>query len=681
MNIKRAKIVFILVGIMLLTGCAYNMDETSSRSEVSDPMQSQTDVSTVDSPGISYGLEFAPDDISLVGGKLTLSPKLECGETSTNVGLMVFVDGIAQEYSTESDADKQFIKRFDIEAETETTCNLIVDSKIYNDIDNHTINVVSLLAPEFKPTIDTPNFGVYHHMLRVPSIELSNEIVEVSSDESPKVLKADNSVLTKKQKELLGLQEGTSVTSVDLFQNGDALSNTYSKKKSEKGLELTLYAYSTIPIVEDFRIEFFVNHKPASFNDGYEYLDVKMEGEKITELEITLDDVRIGDFVYCIATPLIAGEVPYKSESKMVLDEDSATNDNIPGESKPGESTPSESKTGNSQENNSVPSSIHSNTVTQLTKNVTPVFAIGNSAYFKERYGDAVYKMNSNMEVEKKFEKKCQITVHDDKISAIIADTHTISEGGRVTKNDNPTVTIELLDSNFNTLRSAQVSKLFDKMTVYHAASNIDFDENRIIYVSRNENGADELRCCDWDLKNINTLMTLPNSTENIASDFETIFLTDSFIAFKASGQNQGTSEDFYGICDFKGNYQIYQKNGISNKIQVVENTVMWSDEHVDVAGGSIPSGEVVLYKNGKFEKIQTENPIESQDAFLTGKDEFFTALSDGEILRQYKNGSKSSEIALDTGERSLSIIRAGDKVFANIVKDGQYKLKFWELN
>lgn len=665
MNIKRAKIVF-LVGIMLLTGCAYNMHETSSRSEISDPMESQTDVNTVDSPGISYGLEFAPEDISLVGGKLTISPKLQCGETSTNVGLMVFVDGVAQEYSTESDDDKQFIKRFDIEAEKEITCNLIMDPKIDNDIDYHTINVVSLLAPEFKPTFDTPNFGVYHHMLRVPSIELPNEIAEASSDGNPNVLKADNSVLTKKQKEQFGLQEGTSVTSVDLFQNGDALSNTYSKKKSEKGLELTLYAYSTIPIVEDFRIEFFVNHKPASFNDGYEYLDVKMEGEKITELEITLDDVRIGDFVYCIATPLIAGEVPYKSESKMVLDEDGASNDKTPS---------------NSQDNNSVPSSIHSNTVTQPSENVTPVFAIGNSAYFKERYGDAVYKMNSNMEVEKKFEKKCPIVFHDDKISAIIADTHTVSEGGRITQKDNPSVTIELMDSDFNTLRSAQVSKLFDKMTVYYAPSHIDFDENRIIYAYRNENGADELRCCDWNLKNIKTLMTLPNSTENIASDFETIFLTDSFVAFKASGQNEGTREDFYGICDFKGNYQIYQKNGISNKIQVVENTVMWSDEHVDVAGGSIPSGEVVLYKNGKFEKIQTENPIESQDAFLTGKDEFFTALSDGEILRQYKNGSKSSEIALDTGERSLSIIRAGDKVFANIVKDGQYKLKFWELN
>ncbi len=671
MKLKRVSIA-LMAAVMLLSGCSKQdipddiSNASQNSSQIADPMKSQKDTGTDELPGISYGLEFAPDDISLVGGELTLSPKLQCGETSTNVGLMVFIDGAAQEYSTESDANKEFIKRFDIEAETEITCNLIVDPKIDNGIDFHTINVVSLVAPEFKPTFDVPNFGVYHHMLRVPSIELSSEIVKAFSNESPKVLKADNSVFTKKQKELLGLQEGTSITSVDLLQNGDVLSNTYSKKESEKGLELTLYAYSTIPITEDFRIEFFVNHKPASFNDGYEYLDVKMEGEKITELEITLDDVRIGDFVYCIATPLIAGEVPYKSESKMVLGENGASNDKIPG---------------NSQDNNSEQSNIHGNTVTQLTENVTPVFAIGNSAYFKERNGAAVYKMNSDMEVEKKFEKKCPITVHDDNISAVFADTHIISEGGRITHKDDPSVTIELLDSDFNTLRSAQVTELFDKMTVYYASSHIDFDESRIIYVYRNENGADELRCCDWELKNINTLMTLPNSTENIASNFETVFLTDSFIAFKASGQNQGISEDFYGICDFEGNYQIFQKNGISNKIQVVENTVMWSDEHVDVAGGSIPSGEVVLYKNGQFEKIKTDNPIESQDAFLTGTDEFFTALSDGEILRQYKNGLKSSEIILETGERALSILRTDDKVFANIVKDGQYSLKYWELS
>ncbi len=158
---------------------------------------------------------------------------------------------------------------------------------------------------------------------------------------------------------------------------------------------------------------------------------------------------------------------------------------------------------------------------------------------------------------------------------------------------------------------------------------------------------------------------------------FNSIAIADGYVAFTATDKHG----HYYGVCDFNGKSELQPKEGISNDIQAIGETALWSDMNVNVVGGEIPSGEIVMYTDGEFRMIKPENPIESQDVFLTGENEFFTALSDGDILRQYKNGVKTAEIPLEKGEQTISVTRAGNKVFAATRVNGEYKLRIWELS
>lgn len=75
----------------------------------------------------------------------------------------------------------------------------------------------------------------------------------------------------------------------------------------------------------DYRVSFYKNHELVKFNGKYDNLDVTAEGGKITEVNISIDDVSAGDFMYCVAVPLESVHeyvYPIKTDSVMVVDSD-----------------------------------------------------------------------------------------------------------------------------------------------------------------------------------------------------------------------------------------------------------------------------------------------------------------------------------------------------------------------
>ncbi len=661
MKLKRVSIAF-MAAVMLLSGCSKQdiPGETQSgnisNSEISDPMRIPDVTDSEKFPSTSYGIQFTQDNVALSGNDLIVSPTLKGGISSTHVGIMVFVDGILQKYSTEISSEKQYMKPFDIEAGSETTHNLTVDARIDGELEEHYVSMITMLAPEYIPSADTPRFGFYHKVLRPFSVAAPDKTEEISGSESYRILKAENSVLTKKQLEKFGLDEDEDdgyATEFGLLQGDDILETTYTLTNSENKLDLKFYAYTTEPVTSNYRVTFFVDHKPVKFNGDFDFLDISLEGGKISETEIELNGINPGDFVYCIAVPLLSGKHAFKSESKMILN-----NENTYGEHSSGSTAPHGSDTD--------PISISSEKTVDISKRMETSFAINDNVYAYEHSKKALHKLDTNGDFIKTREGAAEVRAHGDTISLISLNTSTMLEDGAFMAVENPSVTLTLLDDDLEEIRSLEITE--------NIANEYDFDEKRIVCVYESENGGGELRVFDWEQKNAKTLMTLSDMDDG---RFNSIAIADGYVAFTATDKHG----HYYGVCDFNGKSELYPKEGMSNDIQVVGETALWSDKHVDVVGGEIPSGEIVIYTDGEFRIIKPDNPIESQDVFLTGENEFFTALSDGDVLRQYKNGVKAAEIPLEKGEQTISVTRAGNKVFASTMVNGEYKLRIWELN
>ena len=674
MKFKRLS-ALLLSTVLLVSGCSKAEPDsipsgTTSNisSEISDPMKQPTYSSSEIPPATSYGFNFGTKDIDYGSEELILSPMLMGGDTPTRVGFMVFIDGIPQKYCSENSSEYSYISGFDIEENSEKTHELTVDAMVDNDMSEHIISVSTILAPDFVPPLETPTFGNYHRILRNKSKKLSDEITGIAAADEYKALKAENRVLTNEEKGEYGLGEeyGTGYAIECDLQQFKRLESTFALKSGENCLTATLCAYSTMPDVQDYRVTVFVNHKPVKINGDCDCVDVKMEGGKISKTEITLENIKVGDIVYCIAAPLTEGEVAMKSSSKMVIGDKSSGSDST--------STPPSESAENISDDDTVVSST-STPPAESAKNIddigaavstslAPMFAIGDNLYAETKRGSAVFpalcKVNSSGDVVKTLTDFSNARAHGDKISVVKYSGDTFSIGTNTMK-------IMLLDKDLNVIKSLNITGSYGK---------IDFNEDRIVYVS-NDN---EICSCDWNWENHKTLFSLSSASKG-AEYIVDIKLGDGFAAFNAQAEINNKDADFYGVCDFSGNYEIYRKDGI-NYSQVCGKTAVWGDRHTDVVNGVMPSGIFVMYTNGSFQNFRTENILESQDVFLTGENEFFTVIGDNYgVIKQYKNGVKIREISVGKGNSADNLVHTDSMLYADVIESSGRTMKCWELD
>ena len=640
---------FVLCFVLVLTGCSNQkipddvLNSDSDKTEIADPMdgsvsQDYSNVST------AYGVTFGEENIEYAQENLIIHPTLTGGEGRSAAGFLVFVDGIPYPYTTEQSENASYIADFEIPAETETVHDLTIqDAKVDASMNEHYMTAISLLAPAFVPDSEAPRFGIYHRALHIPTKNLSDGIASALGNTTYNILKAESSPMTNEQKEKFGLDinEGGALDFL-LLQTDDRLENTYSLANGENSIALTLDAYCTLPITVTYRITFFVNHAPVSFNGGYDCLDIEIEGGKISEEAITISGVKEGDFIYCVAVPLSAGESAYKSDSKMIVSHEAAESQTTKTENTPQPET----------------------AITLSYEDRFDVLTASADALYAVRYWGKpmLCKINASGEIEKQIEGSFgELHIHDGKIF-----TKEISSGDSnvITIGSSQTM-LRVFDSELNEIKSA-ASPMADDFTVIIQ----DFDEDMILF-TRIDGESQELCTCDWNGNNQKVLMCLPDSNAENASAFTNAFLCGNVVAFGAQGKIGNENADYYGVCDFSGHFEIHRKDGIQQPLQVYGNTALWSDYHVDLINGESPSGSCILYQNGRFQTITFENVNESQDVFLTSESEFYTAPADREgTIIQYVNGEKKSEYSFGSSNSIEGIYCTDNRIFVVITLD-----------
>lgn len=582
---------------------------------------------------ISYGFGLHGDEAEFTENSLKIPMLLKGAESSVDVGVMVYVDGILQEYSSEQSGNNSVMNRFSTTVNEDKTIPIYTDAKFDSSLSKHTINGISILYPDFRPESDSPYFGNNHKALSGSSSYISIDEKSVSYAENIHILKAESpSIITSEQKEKYEIRENTWDT-VSLLQSEND-SHAFTINDSESSLELDFAMYATSSGNSDYRFSFYKNHTLTKFNGEYDYLDVKVEGGKIVEAKINIDDVKVGDFLYGVAVPLNSTHeyiYPIKTNSIMVTGSEfnsGTTNGNSTSDNQPSES----------QTNNTDP-------MLNPMQNLTVLRPFKNGIVYQS--DDSICYSENGTEIVKSTQigsgSIVAASAHEDAFSVIKLELPSFEEKGI------------LMDRNLNVVKSIDLQKFMDENKI-DSYDFIDLASNAIYFVDRNM----RLCSCTWENGDVKVIANADSLGEpGIA--FTSIKRANDYIAFSANKESNGKVVSYYGIIKDNGEYQIYRKDGIASA-QTVGNVTLWSDAHVKP--GVQSSGEVVLYKDGEFVTLKTQDPTESAYAVLCNNGIVVTQLSNV-VIKQDSN-QKGAEIRV-YDDNKINRISISDHAFPPI--------------
>ncbi len=318
MSIKKT--IVILAVSMLLAGCNSNSrhNSTNSGGLISNPIAGDN-VPNFDAAGqrpVRYSIgikgenaQFISDDVIQV--PLTLNGEEECEK----VGVRVFIDGILQDFTP--DNSENWLNHNIMNVKTDdTNYELKVKALFDKNIESHKISALSLYNPEF-----TPKAGISlrnNHKAAAGAFRtLPTNDTQLNYADSAAICKAaDPSAITKKQSKKYNLK-GENSEAFLLLQNDG---NTYTLNATGSGVTLQFVAGTQVAGSEKYRVSFYKNHELVQFNGDYSYLDVSLEGGKISITDIEIADIKDGDFLYCIAVPTAShNEFAYPKKTDTVV--------------------------------------------------------------------------------------------------------------------------------------------------------------------------------------------------------------------------------------------------------------------------------------------------------------------------------------------------------------------------
>lgn len=697
---KKIKILFpILCTLIMLCGCSTNLTATPPVSDVVDnPFSQITEQENIQQGLVSiasYGLGYASNkELTITENIVTIPLELAGGAKGTQVGILVYLDGILQTYSTDNSEEELTMHLFDISAESKTTQPLYVNAVLDSSFKKHYINLVSVLLPEYRPENPDASFGTYHSGLTILPKELEIKGIETLLPYSNDILKSNDATVIKNSDIIkYGISEDSCASFV-LFSD---LNSDLNKKIYSDNGKLTLSLMSYTMQSDDngiYRVSFYKSHQLVKINGEYEYIDVNLSREKISFNDIIIDNIKAGDFVYCVAVPLSNEglEMPYKTKSVYVSVSDTPVESNISNESSKTDFTEDVSSTTQTTEGIEPSVTIVSSTeeetpVTESTSDVeTSTLGVNKQVLFT--YEDTLilagFKGNDELYIYTSKDGK-----NIDKeafISEGVIGIHRIrkTEDGYVILYYNSDLSISgnIYDKDFNCIKTIEFSKVLGYDPQLTSCELLDVNSNKICYT---KNNGSELYVCDLNGNNNKMLIKLDSSQNNAATLIVGISLMEDGVAITANGRNDNKSIYFYGVTDFDGNYKLYQKYQ-KNKIQApqtISNIAIWADTHLELTQTS--SGEIVVYNNGKFTTINTITSNESQYAFLgddgnsvlTYTEDFDNCSAN---ITVYEDGVAVKRLYVNTdGVIGNNLVLFAGKIYANIIGDS-YKLVCWDL-
>lgn len=332
--IKRSFLTYgfsFLVFVLIVTGCSKdNLDEknelVSSNDSISNPFEiDEEDTIIMGSISHSYAnIEIDANNeiipLTYNGDELVLDYSVQAEGKATNIGFLLYVDGIAQPYKLNiADSDYQYMHIFDLEEEgVETPFQFIFTPIAGNKGETINITTASIYHPSFIPDMkETTSYGGYHNDLSViRPIEFHENPEPLNFNDLPtnKVINnismstepVTNDLLEKLGGGVITIDSEMLDTNVFNFvEIEDIPDNETNFQITDQGnLHMKLKILGHPGVV--YQNTFYLNHQALSDQEGNTSFETKLTKGDVSVIDVEIDIDTLDDFstFYVVSTPV-----------------------------------------------------------------------------------------------------------------------------------------------------------------------------------------------------------------------------------------------------------------------------------------------------------------------------------------------------------------------------------------
>ncbi len=294
--------------VCLLSGCSNSgstgQDDTAS-DDLSIEFENNSDTHEVGS--VDFGFPDPMDTIYTYTGKPLKIPFYITGtaeDTKSEVGVLLFVNGIAQPYTAVyedgTELKATYMQTFALDSGKKDTFTMSFQPVTGKSGDNLSVIAVTILKPSYLPeSAENPSYGNYHADSATIARHISFEadcaaqelVVQTTEYEITDIPKEEIDRLTAWS----GLDALDTTVQLSLVTDQDKIIHGDGKTAT---VTVNLYGGQEA----NFNITLFVNHQPVQLNEA-DYLAIHTEKNKMATATFTIDTSSLGELntIYAVA--------------------------------------------------------------------------------------------------------------------------------------------------------------------------------------------------------------------------------------------------------------------------------------------------------------------------------------------------------------------------------------------
>lgn len=315
--------------LLIITGCsADNGVEEKEQVAISDANENPFEIDeedTVIMGSISHGysnIEINDNDevipLSYDGDEVVLDYYVQAEGKATNVGFLVYTDGIAQPYKLNmTDSDYQYMHIIDLEENVDTPFQFIFTPITGEKGDTVNITITSVYHPSFIPDMkEATSYGGYHDTLSVMRpIEFHEnpkllELEELPTNKFLKDVRLSTEAVTDDLLKRLGglitidseMLETSVFNIVEIEDKSDYDDTFQIDKQGHVHIQFKIVGHPGVI----YQNTFYLNHQALSDQDGKRSFETKLMKGEVAVIDIELDVETLDDFstFYVVSTPV-----------------------------------------------------------------------------------------------------------------------------------------------------------------------------------------------------------------------------------------------------------------------------------------------------------------------------------------------------------------------------------------
>lgn len=621
--LKKALAVCLCCGV-LFCSCSKQDDSVI---DLHKNTEQTTDFSTENPDGkvsLGFGINYPDGEncLSYDGKAVTAHLVVDSDDAEVEAGIVIFVDGIQQEYSTDENSEKLSMHKYNLSPNEKKTVTVSFVPVVKENKDELSVVFGAMLNPSFVAKDENKTYGNNHkiHTFGAQKLVMNK--------------RADTAVQTSELYETEKMTDEFIDENIIVNSNGTTRNRLeYLNDKLVMNSDGT-FVYKNEKIVfqlyggkdNTYRVSMYINHKlvPDAF-DGKAYVDVKTQSNTFSSVTVDTADIKElsdGDFIYFVAVPKNVQERELYKSSNITFAADK--------------------KTDNTQTSDTQTEIENSKGLTDVTQSYPTLSACsecGDSLFAICPEGEKSYlcKLSENGEISEKVE------VSENSVNFATDEIIALSKTERFGK----VSSLSVYDKNLNLLRRTEINENMEIESVC-----VSFDGKEIYYaVSESDNGQflQKVYKSDFEFKNKQEIMSFSMSDVGYNNPF-TITLNAPV------NESEIFCTGFYMEENSPDGLPCYL---IINTETKKLTPILWNEKYKaeTFAGGVIihdisidynltSSGKATVYENGRVSEFSFDEPNESQHVIPSKNGKYLAT------FRTYYNGETAVKTTVKIYER-----------------------------